>query len=236
MNSRRRMIILVTALAVGILAAYRSTERGASGSLISRNILRPAHAVSSFMRALRPNYPYSVVPGGVYSPAELRSALERDPVVRDHYAGFNAKAARLVTLAEDRFQYVSYRQNNKVYWTSKKLRISKGEVLLTDGQNFARTRCGNRLSATLHGPTSPQEPSSAQLILPEAKPQSLTVGPLLFAPAPSLGELAQASDTVAQDVPRTVVAAPTGGSPFEGNGPGQAGRPVCTGPTPRHHL
>ncbi len=223
MNNRRNLFLLFIAFALGLMG-YKAVRHEGTGGMISRNILRPARAVSSLMRALRPNYPYSVVPGGVYSPAELRFALEKDPVVRAHYSGFNVNSAHLVTLVEDRFQYVSYRQNNRIYWTSKRLRIPKGEVLLTDGQNYARTRCGNRLCPTLQGPASPHEPSSALLTLPEAKPQSLTVGPIQLAPSPSLGELAQEADTLPLDVPRTAPVAPAATSPFEaGNGLGPTG-------------
>jgi hypothetical protein len=51
------------------------------------------------------------------------------------------------------FVYVSYRKANRVYWTSKKHRVCKGEAILTDGKNMARTRCGNRLSVAPQQPT-----------------------------------------------------------------------------------
>jgi hypothetical protein len=110
--------------------------------------------VSAAERALRPNYPYSVIPGGAYSPEELRDSIAKDKFVKAHYTDFDAKSAHLVTLAEDRFQYVSYRLNNRILWTHKKIRIPKGEVLLTDGTHFARTRCGNRLCAGFIAPAS----------------------------------------------------------------------------------
>src|SRR5579875_222177 len=103
--------------------------------------------VSAYERSLRPVWPYSVIPGGAYNADELRYYISKDKVVRDHYADFDIDHARLVTLTEDRYQYVSYRIKNVVYWTQRKQRIRKGEVLITDGKNFARTRCGNRLCA-----------------------------------------------------------------------------------------
>ncbi len=42
--------------------------------------------------------------------------------------------------------YVSYRIGNKVFWTKHKLALRKGEAMLSDGTNMARTRCGNRIS------------------------------------------------------------------------------------------
>jgi hypothetical protein len=134
---------------------------------------------------LRPEYPYSIIPGGAYSKAELQFANKQDPVVKEHYSNFNVKDAQMVQLTEDRYQYASYRLQNKVYWTKKKLRIPKGEVLLTDGPSFARARCGNRLSETPQLPVHNQEPSSKALSLP---PMQLGT-PMQLAEAPPLGEL-----------------------------------------------
>ena len=43
---------------------------------------------SAIVRSLRPNFPYSVIAGGAYSPGELRFADNKDAVVRAHYADF----------------------------------------------------------------------------------------------------------------------------------------------------
>jgi hypothetical protein len=37
------------------------------------------------MTSARAIYPYSVIPGGVESAAELRNSVTRDPVVAEHY-------------------------------------------------------------------------------------------------------------------------------------------------------
>lgn len=126
----------------------------------------PGGHVSAVERSLRPNYPYSVIPGGAYSPEELRNSVAKDKFVKAHYADFDVESARLVTLAEDRFQYVSYRINNRILWTHKKIRIRKGETLLTDGRHFARTRCGNRLCAALASPVSFTLAPLKKLVLP----------------------------------------------------------------------
>jgi hypothetical protein len=130
---------------------------------------KPA-AISPVVRSLRPVYPYSVIPGGVYSREELIRARATDRLVHDHYADFNFAAAHLVTTAEDRFAYVSYRLGGRLLWTAHKLRIPKGETLLTDGVNFCRTRCGNRLSAVPHRETIAMEPSERLLNLPNFTP------------------------------------------------------------------
>ena len=195
MKTRSISVLLLCALALS-LGGYRKRLAYSHEGGISRDVLTPAHTASLLSRALHPSYPYSVIPGGVYSPAELRFAVGSERVVREHYAGFNLSAVRLVTLNQDRLQFVSYRRGDHVFWTSKKLWIRKGEVLLTDGTNYARTRCGNRLCVNLQGHVDPHEPSAALLSLPEPKPETLSIGPLKFTPGPSLGELAQEADTL----------------------------------------
>jgi len=165
MNTRRFLIIGVSVLA-GALALNFGVRQARLHGGITGHTTSSGAKVSVAERSLRPNYPYSVIPGGAYSPAELRVANEKDTVVRDHYAGFNLHAVQLVTLTADRYQYVSFRMNNRVFWTHKKLRIPKGAILLTDGSNYARTRCGNRLSSTPQANTTPLEPSAELLSMP----------------------------------------------------------------------
>lgn len=112
-------------------------------------------------------YPYSVIPGGVGSAQELKEAILRDRVVAEHYAGFQGDRARIVKLTADKAVYVSYRIGNEVFWTRKKLKLVKGEGLITDGENYARARCGNRFSETPQPKTSPQEPSAKILETPQ---------------------------------------------------------------------
>ena len=96
-------------------------------------------------------YRYSVVPGGVTSPEELAQARRTDPVVAAHFADFG-KNTRITTLQEDMYVYVSYRQGNKIYYSKKRHKVCKGEVVITDGKNFARARCANRLSRVFRPP------------------------------------------------------------------------------------
>jgi hypothetical protein len=92
-----------------------------------------------------PYYRYSIIPGGAYTVAELKAALERDPVAAAHYSDFNLAKARLMTLDADMQFYVSYRVGDKIYWTRRLITLHKGEQVITDGVNLARIRCGNRL-------------------------------------------------------------------------------------------
>ncbi|HZQ93601.1 MAG TPA: PEP-CTERM sorting domain-containing protein [Candidatus Sulfotelmatobacter sp.] len=108
--------------------------------------------------ARRPLYPYSVVSGGVHSVPELKYAVERDPVVASHYAGFDYAHARVVQLLMERSVYVSYRIGNRVYWTRHRVKLKKGESLLTDGKMTARTRCANRVEEKPQQESSHMEP------------------------------------------------------------------------------
>jgi len=110
------------------------------------------HQVDATRR--RPVYPYSIIPGGVVSAAELQSAMAHDPIVAAHYAAFDLAKARVFRLQEARSMYISYRRGDDVFWTSKKIRLAVGETLITDGQHISRTRCGNQVSDAPRMPVS----------------------------------------------------------------------------------
>lgn len=112
-------------------------------------------------------FPYSVIPGGVENGIELRQAITNDPVISAHYAGFTLAKARVILADQERAVYVSYRLDNHVYWTRQKLRLAKGEALITDGKITARTRCGNQISEIPLAPSSPAEPAIEALEKPE---------------------------------------------------------------------
>lgn len=144
-----------------------------------------ASRVSPLIRSLRPAYPYSVIPGGVYSGTELLVQLKRDWVAARHYAGFDVKQARLEPSSAERFVYVSYRKQDQIFWTNRKLRIPKGELLVTDGKSYARARCGNRLSETPQTPAPPVSPM-AELTLPPVSPGMLRDPRITFAAPPDI--------------------------------------------------
>ncbi len=149
-------------------------------------------------------YPYSIVPGGLRDPADLRYAALRDYVVRQHYAHFDYSHARLVRATEAREVYLSYRIRDSVFWTRRRVRLHVGELLLTDGKITARARCGNQVSdaakpevsneepaedvldqpvvAVEAAPSMPARPVLAQFDLPTGQPLSppLFLGPFFF--------------------------------------------------------
>ena len=110
------------------------------------------------LRAGRPLFPYSVIPGGIGSRGELANAIANDPVVAAHYAGFHVSGARIVTLSAPRSAYVSYRIGDQIFWTAKRVFLPKNEAVITDGAVEARARCGNQISAVPRLPTSSREP------------------------------------------------------------------------------
>jgi hypothetical protein len=116
-----------------------------------------------------------VIPGGVESVAELRSALARDPAVAAHYIGFDLTRAQVVRLDKPRAAYVSYRLGERIYWTSHKLTLRKGETVITDGAHTARTRCGNLVAELPIGPRSPREPTPQ--IFEKPLPLDMPMGP-----------------------------------------------------------
>jgi len=122
-------------------------------------------------------YPYSVIPGGIRSVEELKSAISHDPLLKAHYRGFNLDRARLIRLTQDREVHVSYRLGNRIYWTKRKLALFKNETLITDGKNTSRTRCGNRISDPPATPISREEPVPEVLDTPLGSPPSSPLFP-----------------------------------------------------------
>ena len=111
------------------------------------------------LRPERPRYPYSVIPGGVYSESEMRGAMRSDAVAAKHYAGFFQGRVHPTVLSQPLLRYVSFRKNEQIYWTRKPVTLRAGETLLTDGNRFARARCGNQISETPRLPVLAEEPA-----------------------------------------------------------------------------
>ena len=70
-------------------------------------------------------YPYSIIPGGVRTPDDLREVSEHDRVVGSHYAGFDFRNARIVELDQPKLVYLSYRMGDKVFWTGKENQLTQ---------------------------------------------------------------------------------------------------------------
>ena len=116
--------------------------------------------------AARPVYPFSIIRGGAYSATELKGALDRDDVAARHYRAFRQALVHTTAANFPAPVYISYRVGDEIYWTSRAVALPHGETLLTDGRNYARARCGNRISETPRTPVSDSEPALETLDRP----------------------------------------------------------------------
>ena len=188
---RRRMTVIALAVfSVGLsVVAFRSFVpswfRASSARSVnwqqaelSRNHLLQANQEEIIFDAAAkiPAYPYSVVPGGIQSGADLKRAAERDPVIAAHYAGFDYDHARVVRLTLAKTVFLSYRVGNHVYWTRHRVTLHPGETVITDGRKTARSKCGNRVEDAPQQATSPEEPPAEKFDQP-AHPATAVQGP-----------------------------------------------------------
>jgi len=168
------LIVAVLVLGTSGIAAFRIVSSHFSSSEATewtRPVVGISFADLSAQAAFsRPGlvYPYSVVPGGVRSPAELKRASAYDRLVAQHYAGFDYQHARVIEVREPKLVYVSYRMHDRIYWTSKRIRLHRGERLISDGRMTARERCGNQVSESAQKAVSPQEPPADRFEQPYA--------------------------------------------------------------------
>jgi hypothetical protein len=169
-------------------------------------------------------YPYSVIPGGVESAAELRNSVTRDPVVAEHYGDFDVARARVVRLDQDRLLYVSYRLGNRVFWSKKRFTLHKGEAVITDGEHMARTRCGNRVAEAPAGPVMAAEPEFEGA--PPAMAETLAGAPDF------LGAPFAPGDVPLTPPPTSGISTSSGSS---GGGIGSPGPPIGGGGGPPSH-
>ena len=112
---------------------------------------------------VHPNYNYSVIPGGVRNAHDLAHAIQTDDVVADHYRDVDPSTMHPQKVSVERLAHVSYRINDRVFWTKKPVRIYEGETILTNGETEIRARCGNAISMSPLLPTSDDEPDSTEL-------------------------------------------------------------------------
>lgn len=102
---------------------------------------------------------------------EFRQQIEKDPELKRHYKNFNWEEAYTFAMPEEKSMHVSYRTPTSIFWTSKKIKIKKGETLITDGIIVVRTFCCNQIADWPKGPTlvDHKEPEERDL-QPEESP------------------------------------------------------------------
>jgi hypothetical protein len=191
---------------------------------------------SSFTRGEhRLVYPYSIIPGGIKTLADLKLAMTDDPVVARQFQGFNFQDARLIQVGQKQSMFVSYRIGQKVYWTRRKLPLHPGETLVTDGNITARTRCGNRVAKAPLDTGSPLEPPEEAFNQPYA---ALIAAPTIDPSKadPGLAPLAPSSVVTKSKkwwvLP--LLAAPFAGLPDSGHSPSES--PLAVTPEPGMSL
>src|SRR5713101_6599130 len=81
-------------------------------------------------RPSRPAYAYSIVPGGVGSAEELRQIAEHDPVVAQHFQGFDYQHAHLVTVAESNRCTLPTARATRCTGRGRKLRCIRAKLSL----------------------------------------------------------------------------------------------------------
>ena len=170
---RAALFLLPIAITISFFA-YRFTHYNATNQFPTSTVTNSVNTLDLLdiapSLARRPVFPFSIVPGGVRDKQELQSAAAADPIVAKHYSDFRISNAHPVHLDHPVPMYVSYRRNNQVFWTRHQMLIPAGETLLSDGENFVRVRCGNRLSAIAVKPVSISEPTKEELSTPEFPP------------------------------------------------------------------
>ncbi len=139
----------------------------------------------------RPVYPFSIVPGGVGSREELKTAMQKDPLVARHDASVDVDGLKPVTLRQNLAAYVSFRKHGQVYWTSRKVRLAKGERLLQGSSQGVRVRerCGNQVAE------QPQTPVLKDL---GTEPSGATFDTPLQPLAPALRSSVSAASPIAE--------------------------------------
>jgi PEP-CTERM motif len=147
-----------------IIPAYHTSLQWSDNSSENLAILAgEASRYSGEWQSRRPVYTYSVIPGGVETADQLKTAVSADREVASHYAGFQYRKARIVTLNRPQLVYLSYRKNGTIYWTRTRHLLLAGERIITDGNIAARTRCANRISVQRRMAIAPEEPPAARL-------------------------------------------------------------------------
>jgi len=146
--SRKRIPLLVTCIVVmpllGAAAGLMFLTWSGYHSMYVQPWVYGAPPAQIF-RAARKIYPFSIIPGGVYDGKELEKSMQLDPSLAEHYRDVRTENLVAVRTQAPMHAYVSFRQNGQICWTSKEVTIPKGELVLTDGQQMIRSRCGNRI-------------------------------------------------------------------------------------------
>lgn len=150
-----RAVLLLVIFGLPLAAFWFGIRNSPSQSLIAQ-VARDGWRAAMNVPELPPDYrsgrqmfPYSVVPGGLRNMRDAEDAIGSDPVVALHYRDLHLENLGLRRTAAAMDVFVSYRVRNGIYWTSHRIHMAKGELVLVDGKNLVRARCGNRIAFEL---------------------------------------------------------------------------------------
>lgn len=74
---------------------------------------------------------------------DFRRTVEKDAVLAQHFSGFKWESAKVDKLDEDVWTFVSYRKGDVIQFTTKPVRLPKGDTFISDGIRRVRTLCCN---------------------------------------------------------------------------------------------
>ena len=154
-NQLRNVLVigLLIAFAGLALAAFVFRFRYSPSRLLTGEMARHTSPVAMNELVLPPDFrsgrqvfPYSVVPGGLWNLRDVEDSIQSDPLVARHYRDLHIEKLLLRRTAAAMDVFVSYRLQNAIYWTSRRIHLPEGEPVLVDGKNMIRARCGNRIA------------------------------------------------------------------------------------------
>lgn len=89
---------------------------------------------------------HAVVRGGIHNLPQLAAAMS-NPEIAANFAGIDIGAMHPVVLDHSVIAWVSYYVDGAgLFWTVNPVLLRRGEVVLTDGSNYVRAQCGNRIA------------------------------------------------------------------------------------------
>lgn len=84
----------------------------------------------------------------IHSVEDFRKTVQNDPVLLNHFSGFNWETAKIGKQDDVTLAYVSHRKGGVIRQTKKPIRLPKGDGYITDGVRVARTYCCNDVNMT----------------------------------------------------------------------------------------
>ena len=128
----------------------------------------------------------------VHSIEDFRKTVDKDPVLKAHFANFNWDNARMGRLEKVTRAYVDYRKSDMIFRKKTPIVLAAGDQYITDGVMMVRTNCCNTYNPLNEldidpaaGPSMAPEPMAPFLSEPPVAMSAPTVHPLTQNPMTS---------------------------------------------------